>query len=88
MEQLKQELRQLVIDSCHLEHLLPDGIAYDTPLFQEGVGLDSVDVLELAVAIERRYQVTIPDEQIAKRVLASIDALAEFVHSQSARPSI
>jgi acyl carrier protein len=86
MEEFKKDLKQLIITSCGLSDLTHDSIVDDAPLFQEGLGLDSIDALELAVAIERKYQVTIPDEVVAKQVFRSINTLAEFVQREAARP--
>jgi acyl carrier protein len=82
VDDLKRELKQLIINSCGLADLGPDQIEDEQPLFQEGLGLDSIDALELAVAIERKYQVTIPDETEARRAFASINALSDYLRAQ------
>jgi acyl carrier protein len=79
MGDLKQDLKELIISSLNLADLTPDQIVDDAPLFQEGLGLDSIDALELAVAIERKYRVTIPDEAVGKKVFSSVSALAQYV---------
>ncbi|HEY7956705.1 MAG TPA: phosphopantetheine-binding protein [Polyangia bacterium] len=79
MEELRKEIKELIITSLNLEGTAPDQILDDAPLFQEGLGLDSIDALELAVAIERRFHVTIPDEAVGKKVLSSVSALAAYV---------
>jgi acyl carrier protein len=76
---LKREIKELIIGSLNLEGTTPEQIEDDAPLFQEGLGLDSIDALELAVAIERKYRVTIPDEAVGKRVFSSVSALAAYV---------
>jgi len=83
MDELRKEIKELIIDSLNLE-VTADAIFDDAPLFQEGLGLDSIDALELAVAIERRYRVTIPDEAVGKRAFASVTALAAYVAEQVA----
>src|SRR4029078_9373169 len=89
VDELKTALQQLIITSCGLQDLPPEQIQDGQPLFQEGLGLDSIDALELAVAIERKYQVTIPDETEARRAFASINALAGYLapHLSAARAS-
>ena len=63
MDSLKQELRLLIIDTLKLEDITPAEIEDDAPLFgDDGLGLDSIDALELTVALEKTYGVTIPDE--------------------------
>jgi acyl carrier protein len=82
MEDLKNQIKELIISSLNLEDVTPDQIEDDAPLFQSGLGLDSIDALELAVALERRFKVTIPDEAVGKRVFASVTALATYVAEQ------
>jgi acyl carrier protein len=79
MTDLKQDLKELIISSLNLGDVTPEQIVDDAPLFGEGLGLDSIDALELAVAIERKYRVTIPDEAVGKKVFASVGALAQYV---------
>lgn len=81
MEDLKQELRKLIIETLKLEEVTPQSIDDDAPLFGEGLGLDSIDALELTVALEKRYHLTIPDEAVGKQAFASVSALAAFVES-------
>jgi acyl carrier protein len=79
MNDLKKDIKELIITSLNLGDVTPEQIVDDAPLFQEGLGLDSIDALELAVAIERKYKVTIPDEAVGKKVFSSVAALAEYV---------
>jgi acyl carrier protein len=79
MSELKKDIKELIISSLNLEDVTPEQIVDDAPLFQEGLGLDSIDALELAVAIERKYRVTIPDEAVGKKVFSSVSTLAEYV---------
>ncbi len=76
---LKRELKQLIIETLKLEDVTAEEIEDDQPLFGEGLELDSIDALELTVALERRYELAIPDEEVGKRAFASVDALATFV---------
>jgi acyl carrier protein len=84
MNELKKDIKQLIISSLNLDHLTPEQIEDDAPLFTEGLGLDSIDALELAVALERAYRVTIPDEAVGKRVFSSVSALAAYVEEHQA----
>jgi acyl carrier protein len=79
MPDLKQELKELIIKTLALEDVTPETIDDAAPLFGAGLGLDSIDALELAVALERHYGVAIPDENVAKKAFGSIDALAAFI---------
>ena len=78
-ETLKAELKHLIIETLRLEDMEPDAIKDEDPLFGEGLGLDSIDALELVVAIEKHYGVLIEDEEVGVEAFASIEALADFV---------
>jgi acyl carrier protein len=78
-EKLKTELKHLIVETLRLEDVKPDDIIDDAPLFGEGLGLDSVDALEIVVALEKTYGVIIEDEEVGKKAFASIDVLADFV---------
>jgi acyl carrier protein len=80
-EQLKQRLKVMIIEGLKLEDRRPEEIEDAAPIFVEGLGLDSIDALELVVLIEDNFHVTIPDEEVGKRAFASIDALADFILS-------
>jgi len=80
---LKMELKKLLVDALKLDDVTPEQIEDAAPLFGEGLGLDSIDALELAVAIERRFKVSIPDEEVGKKAFRSIDSLAEYVTARA-----
>ena len=79
MQELKTRLKQIIIDELHLEGVAPEGINDAAPLFGEGLGLDSLDALQLAVAVEEHLGVRIADESEGKAAFASIDALAQYI---------
>ena len=81
---LEHELRNLLVTRLELAGVKPDDIDPEAPLFGDGLGLDSIDALELAVAIERKFRVTIPDEAVGKKAFASVSALAGFVSANLA----
>lgn len=77
---LESELKTLIIEALNLEDLSPEDIDSDAPLFRDGLGLDSIDALELGVAIRRRYQVKIEaDSEETRGNFASVASLARFV---------
>jgi acyl carrier protein len=76
---LKLDLKRLIIEELDLRDQTPESIDDDTPLFGEGLGLDSLDALQLAVAIEERFGIVIPEDDRAKEIFASVSALAEYV---------
>lgn len=78
-ELLAPRLKQLLVSSLHLEGLTPESITDDEPLFSARLGLDSVDALELVVALEREFGVAVPSEEIGSETFASIGALAAWL---------
>jgi len=87
-EPLEQELKTLVIDTLGLEDISPQDIDSAAPLFGDGLGLDSVDALELGLALQQRYGITIdPETRNMHEHFSSIARLATFVASAQASPS-
>jgi acyl carrier protein len=78
-DEVKQSLKTLLVEGLRLESVRPEDIHDSEPIFVEGLGLDSIDALELVVLVEERFGLSIPDEEIGKLAFASIDALADFV---------
>jgi len=85
-DQLKNDIKHAIVRSLRLP-IAPDDIGDSTPLFGEGLGLDSIDVLELVLEIERSFGVTIGDEQTGMKVLGSVDTIAGFIVSERAKRS-
>ena len=84
-EALEHEIAQLIIDTLNLEHLAAADIPAAQPLFGDGLGLDSVDALELALALQKQYGIRIEsDVKDARRHFATVATLAAFVESQRA----
>ena len=79
-EEIRTALKQMIVESLRLDDVRPDDIEDGAPLFGEGLGLDSIDALELAVAIEKRFGVKIQaeDEQ-NKQVFRSVASLAAHI---------
>ncbi|MEJ6005051.1 phosphopantetheine-binding protein [Paucibacter sp. AS339] len=77
---LEQEIKQLLISSLNLEDLTPESIDPEQALFVEGLGLDSIDALELGLALQQRYGVSMSaDSEQTRKHFGSIRALAQFV---------
>jgi acyl carrier protein len=79
---LRQRVKGLIVLCCRLK-MLPAELKDDQELFdpQKGPGLDSIDVLELVVNLERDFGVTIPDRETGQRVLRSVNTIVEFIHA-------
>jgi len=82
-EALKDEIKRLLIEQLDLRTKQASDIDDAAPLFGGGLGLDSLDALQLAMAIEERFGVTIPEGEAGRAVFASVQALAEFVAQHS-----
>ena len=80
--EVKDRLKKLIIQRLKLQ-MEPEAIDDDAPLFGEGLGLDSIDALELVVGLEQEFGVQVPDEAVGREAFASINALAEFVLKNS-----
>jgi acyl carrier protein len=79
IEEIKLDLKTKIIEELNLEDLKPEDIIDDAPLFGEGLGLDSIDALELIVIMEKHHGVKIPSEEIGRQVLTSIQSMAEYI---------
>ena len=80
-EDLKAEIKAVIVKSLRLA-MPPSDITDDIPLFGEGLGLDSIDALELVLEIERTFGVAITDEHLGKAVLRSVNSIADFITSK------
>lgn len=85
-DSLKGDIKQAIVRSLRLP-ITPEEIGDATPLFDEGLGLDSIDVLELVLEIERSFGVAIGDEQTGMKVLRSVDTIADYITSERAKNS-
>ena len=82
--ELKPQIKQAIVRSLRLP-IAPESIEDGVSLFGEGLGLDSIDVLELVLELERTFGVAITDEDTGARVLRSVDAIAEFISPERGR---
>ena len=82
MQPSEDEIKQLIIDVLQLEDITPADIDSDAPLFGDGLGLDSIDALELGVAIQKRYGITLSaNSEETRRHFASVRTLGVLIHS-------
>ena len=79
MKELVEKLKNEIIEQLNLEDIEPDDIDASDPLFGDGLGLDSIDALELIVLLEKEYQLKIDDPKDGKVIFHSINTLAEFI---------
>jgi acyl carrier protein len=81
----ERELAELIVSSLNLEGVAPADIAPEAPLFGGDLGLDSIDALEIALAVSKRYALQLRSEQADnRRIFASLRSLCDYIHQQSA----
>jgi acyl carrier protein len=84
MESLKLKLKEQIIEALNLQDMQASDIADDAPLFGDGLGLDSIDSLELIVLLERNYGIKLEDPKESRNVLSSVNAMAEYIEKHKA----
>jgi acyl carrier protein len=85
MDDLKYQIKELIISALELEDIKPENINDSEPIFGSGLGLDSIDALELGVALKRKFGVKFSSENADnKKHFASVDALAAYITSETA----
>jgi len=83
---LKLEIKQLIVEALDLEDIAPEDIDDEAPLFGEGLGLDSIDALELGVALRKKYRIKLEaNDSRAREHFRSVSSLARLVESQGGR---
>lgn len=88
MSDLHTEIKQLIIDTLDLEEIRVGDIDEDAPLFVDGLGLDSIDALELGLALKKRYDIKLDaNAEETRKHFASVNALVAFIASQRAEAS-
>jgi acyl carrier protein len=78
-DELIPKVKQMIIDALRIEGMEADEIDSDAPLFGEGLGLDSIDALQLVVAMEKEFGVVVPDAATGTKVFASVRAMAAYI---------
>lgn len=81
MEQVILKLKEEIIAALNLSEMKPENIDENAPLFIDGLGLDSIDALELTVLLEKKYGLKIKTAEEGKKVLYSVKTMAEFIRS-------
>jgi len=81
MEQLMADLKRQIIEALNLKHLKPEDIGDDQPLFVDGLGLDSIDALELIVLLQQHYNIKLANPQDGPLIFKSVKSIAEYIKS-------
>ena len=79
MEELIEKLKKEIIQVLNLEDVKPEDIDSDMPLFGDGLGLDSIDVLELIVLLQKEYGIKIEDPKEGRKIFTSVRTMAEYI---------
>jgi acyl carrier protein len=82
---LIEKIKGLIIQRLKLVEMTPEMIENDAPLFGEGLGLDSIDALELVLGLEKEFGVVIPDAEVGKKVFQSVRTMAQYVLEQQGK---
>ena len=80
LEEIRKEMKELLVVNLELEDITPEEIKDDELLFEEGIGLDSLDAVEIVVLLERNYGLDIIDEEQAREIFQSMDTLSRWVY--------
>lgn len=81
MENLREELKHKIIEVLNLEDVSPEDIKNEDPLFGSGLGLDSIDALELIVLLDKEYGIKLADPKKGKEIFESVDTMAQFIEA-------
>jgi acyl carrier protein len=79
MQELTEKLKKEIIEVLNLEDVKPEDIDTDAPLFGDGLGLDSIDALELIVLLEKNYGIKIEDPREGRKIFTSVRTMADFI---------
>jgi acyl carrier protein len=88
MDNLKQKLKEQIIERLNLKDLKPEQIGDDQPLFVEGIGLDSIDALELIVLLQQEYNIKLSNAEDGPRVFHSVRTMADYITANSGAAKI
>ena len=78
-EQLVKELKEEIIEALNLEEITPEDIDQTAPLFKDGLGLDSIDALEIILILDKKYGIKLANPAQSKEIFYSIDTLVEYI---------
>lgn len=81
---IKMKLKNLIVEELRIQHIAPDDITDDEPIFSDRLGLDSIDAVEVVYLVEKNFGVAIKDMKEARPALQSINTLADFIMARAA----
>ena len=86
MDKLMNDLKKQIIAQLNLQDLSPEDIGDDQPLFVEGLGLDSIDALELIVLLQQQYKIKLSNAEDGPKVFRSVKTMAEYIVAHQNQP--
>ncbi len=83
-EQLSYEIKNLIIEKLKITHITADEVDNDAPLFDKDnpIGLDSIDAIEIVLALKEKYGVRLADQNLAREILVSVNTITEFLEKE------
>lgn len=81
VDTIKSEIKQLLLEVSNLPGMTPDRIDDQLSLFQDGLGLDSIDILELVVALDKRYAIKVKNDENGRNILRNVSTIAQAIHT-------
>jgi acyl carrier protein len=82
LQEIRETLKVKLIEQLSLEEITPEEITDDMPLFGEGLGLDSLDAVEIIVLLQRNFGVEVKDAQESRAIFLNVNTLAEYIYQQ------
>lgn len=82
LQEIRDVLKEKLIEQLSLEEITPEEITDDMPLFGEGLGLDSLDAVEIIVLLQRNFEVEVKDAQESREIFKTVNTLAEYIYQQ------
>lgn len=82
LQEIRDVLKVKLIEQLSLEDITPEEITNDMPLFGEGLGLDSLDAVEIIVLLQRNFEVEVKDAQESREIFKTVNTLAEYIYQQ------
>lgn len=90
LPEIKLEIKKLILDTLNMGTINPDAIQNDIPLLSGDnvITIDSIDVIEVVIAIQKRFNVRMDDQNLARHIVNTVDTIAEFVYAQQQKNGI
>ena len=87
LSEIRQKLKEYLVEQLSLEDITPEDIKDEEPLFDEGLGLDSLDAVEIVVILQRHFGIAVKDADMGREVFESVNTLAEYIYKHAEQES-